>query len=379
MSHEATNWAIKQRGLKPAAKLVLWHLCDRFHPDNGCFPSQETLARDCEMSRSSLNEHLASLEAAALIRREVRRDIATKQQKSTMYRFAFEPDFPCPESGHGEKTVSGNEQEPCPENAESRVRNPDTNLVREPVREPEERERASDSAEERKAMERAFERAWQKWPTSIGDSRPQALNAWMTLSPEERNAAIDETERYVAGVKATGRKMLCSHAVFLREKRWENLPPRTETEKGSFIDAAPFGALWAVARFKQLLSGPKVPFSGFTLLEKSMLANGANEDAMRRDKQAKTGWPQINRMNELASARQGVAVSSKLEALKPHVEPVPVGAERWIEWKTFHERKGWPWMPDPGNQPVVYFPVGGPDGLNEFENAVLGNDHDGSR
>jgi hypothetical protein len=31
MSHEATNWAIKQRGLKPTTKIVLWHLCDRFN------------------------------------------------------------------------------------------------------------------------------------------------------------------------------------------------------------------------------------------------------------------------------------------------------------------------------------------------------------
>ncbi len=39
MSHRATNWAIQQRGLPPAAKLVLWHLCDRHNPDFGCFPS----------------------------------------------------------------------------------------------------------------------------------------------------------------------------------------------------------------------------------------------------------------------------------------------------------------------------------------------------
>ena len=46
MSHAATNWAIQQRGLKPATKIVLWHLCDRFNPDFGCFPTQERLAHD---------------------------------------------------------------------------------------------------------------------------------------------------------------------------------------------------------------------------------------------------------------------------------------------------------------------------------------------
>ena len=68
MSHEATNWAIKQRGLKPTTKIVLWHLCDRFNPDYGGFPSQDRLAEDCEISRSTLNEHLGHLEAEGLLK-----------------------------------------------------------------------------------------------------------------------------------------------------------------------------------------------------------------------------------------------------------------------------------------------------------------------
>lgn len=61
MSHKATLWAIEQRGLKPTTKIMLWHLCDRFNPDLGCFPSQARLAEDCEISRSTLNDHLDRL------------------------------------------------------------------------------------------------------------------------------------------------------------------------------------------------------------------------------------------------------------------------------------------------------------------------------
>lgn len=148
MSHKATNWAVQQRGIKPAAKVVLWHLADRHNPDNGCFPSQELLARDCEMSRSSLNDQLNVLEAAGLIRRVQRYNSDTKRAESTRYILAFEDGMkphetkPCPKSGHG--AVSENESEPCPKNAESRVRNSDSNPVREPVSEPA-RERASGS------------------------------------------------------------------------------------------------------------------------------------------------------------------------------------------------------------------------------------------
>jgi hypothetical protein len=130
MSHRATNWAIQQRGLRPATKLVLWHLCDRHNPDHGCFPSQEMLAVDAEISRSGLNNHLDELERAGLIRRERRIDPTTRKRMSTCYVLAFEDDFrsePCPDSGHG----SG--RKPCPKNPESHVQNLDTNPVREPV------------------------------------------------------------------------------------------------------------------------------------------------------------------------------------------------------------------------------------------------------
>jgi len=131
MSHRATNWAIQQRGLAPATKLVLWHLCDRHNPDYGCFPSQDQLAADAEISRASLNTHLDKLEQAGLIRRERRLDDDTKRQRTTRYFLGFEEDFavkPCPDSGH-ESTP-----EPCPNLAKSRVQNLDTNPVsKEPV------------------------------------------------------------------------------------------------------------------------------------------------------------------------------------------------------------------------------------------------------
>ena len=186
MSHEATNWAIKQRGLKPTTKIVLWHLCDRFNPDYGCFPSQDRLAHDCEISRSTLNDHLGQLEAVGLLRRVPRLDPVTKRQLPTRYILGFEEGFaphdpePCPETGHGflpfgddaesaseiaansafsaepcpeiahgnlQEPVSGFCPDPCPENAESRVRNSDTNPVREPLSKPVKEEEGAQARE----------------------------------------------------------------------------------------------------------------------------------------------------------------------------------------------------------------------------------------
>jgi hypothetical protein len=188
MSHKATLWAIEQRGLKPTTKIVLWHLCDRFNPDFGCFPSQARLAEDCEISRSTLNDHLDRLEAAKLLRRVPRVDPVTKRQMPTRYILGFEDGCaphdpePCPETGHGDwpipcgeafaqgtdnpadpspdighgnppKAVSGFCPDPCPENDESRVRNSDTNLVREPLSKPVKEE---EGAEARAAISDQF-------------------------------------------------------------------------------------------------------------------------------------------------------------------------------------------------------------------------------
>jgi hypothetical protein len=92
MSHDATNWAIKQRGIKPATKVVLWHLCDRYHPDHGCFPSLDTLADDCEMSRRSVQDQLDALQEAGLILVE-KLPRERGQMPRNCYRFSFEDGF----------------------------------------------------------------------------------------------------------------------------------------------------------------------------------------------------------------------------------------------------------------------------------------------
>lgn len=225
MSHEATVWAIKQRGLKPAAKLVLWHLCDRYNPDFGCFPKQELLAADCEMSRSTLNDHLAALEAAGLIRREQRRDPETRKQLPTRYRFAFEADFgspepgdPCPESGHGAVSETG--PEPCPENGESRVRPAGHITSKGTSKGTEEREsaRARDSSwreqdrigefgdpsddgpadDGRSSDGRSLDDMRAAWPGSRQDSQQEITDAWAGLTPAERTAALDGAEGFLA-------------------------------------------------------------------------------------------------------------------------------------------------------------------------------------
>jgi len=106
MSYKATNWAIRQRGLSPVTKLVLLYLCDRHNPDFGCFPSQDQLAADAEISRASLNVHLEKLETTGLISRHRRHAEGSHRRKSTRYVLGFEDDFgasPCPDAGRAQR------------------------------------------------------------------------------------------------------------------------------------------------------------------------------------------------------------------------------------------------------------------------------------
>lgn len=122
MSHEATNWAVKQKGLRPIAKIVLWHLADCHNPVNGCFPTQDYLATEAEVSRASVNRIMGELEKSGVIRREQQIDPETKRQLPTRYRLAFEKDFePLHVEGRVSECDTAPEADPCLKNRQSRV------------------------------------------------------------------------------------------------------------------------------------------------------------------------------------------------------------------------------------------------------------------
>jgi hypothetical protein len=192
MSHKATVWAIQQRGLKPATKIVLWFLCDRHNPDFGCFPTQARLADDAEMSISALNAHLAKLEELGLIYRVRTHDPRTHKRQATRYILGFEEGFPqepTPKSGDGfcgteeeqdpdptpdsgDGAISGFPAKPSPDFAQSHLRNPETNLVREPLSKPVKEE------EDARARDFEFDRFFAELLQALGFAANAALPAW---------------------------------------------------------------------------------------------------------------------------------------------------------------------------------------------------------
>ena len=124
MSHEATNWAFKQKGLKPATKIVLLALADRHNPDHGCFPSKRLLADDCEMSERAVYAHIKALEDAGLINVEEAAQKHRGQYASNRYILGFEADFIQRQNQPSAKSAVGKiEHPPSAKSADDRRQN----------------------------------------------------------------------------------------------------------------------------------------------------------------------------------------------------------------------------------------------------------------
>lgn len=204
---------------------------------------------------------------------------------------------------------------------------------------------ALDRIGEVRAVQRWLKKTHPVWPTYVSDSDGAALKAAMTLSADEREQAGARIADYVLSVKAHGRSKFCTFGVYLSEKRWEKLPPPRLTPAAPEDYAPPFGPVWSAWRIAHLST--------------------AKPDAAG-------AWPAVAALHRNAALRKGHRFGERwhVPAVVGAMEPVPVGSETWRLWEALHVKRGWPWLPDPGAMRVVYFPDGGPDGLDEFLRVV---------
>jgi DNA-binding transcriptional ArsR family regulator len=90
MSHYMTALAMRQTGLKPAAKIVLYWLADHYNGETGdCFPSQKRMAELCEMTDRSVRKQIDVLKQAGLIE-VIERKRPNGSQTSNAYRLKMD-------------------------------------------------------------------------------------------------------------------------------------------------------------------------------------------------------------------------------------------------------------------------------------------------
>ncbi len=287
----------------------------------------------------------------------------------------------------------------------------DTQTVIEPPIEPSEREGAREGdlkdwddpakfGQRVKALEMG--RANNPWPGAIASSTAWALQQFEKLTPEERRMAEERRDAYLAECKAQKVKNVAL-GVYLRDRKFLDVSPLAAKAQAvsAKIPVAPFGPVWAGIRALVLLDGPEpveVPLDvrdrirqTFEVMRRTSEARaiaylhgkgiglGADgelifphdfDQAELRRRVCESGYPRANDLHIQAKNRDRGVAEMRFEALADLCEPVPVGSDLFDEWRAHHEAAGWPFVPDPGQMPVVYFPKGGPEGLHQFEIAA---------
>jgi hypothetical protein len=221
MSHKATNWAVSQRGISPVAKVLLWQLADRHNPDNGCFPDQDTLARDCEISRATVNRNLLDLERVGLVKRVVRHHPVTNRRIPTRYYLAFEDEF---------SAIVGDREPDEPDSAQSDSHVADCDMAIEPSHvSPASETMSHQSAEPcltgethnqsgtskltsnstgkragRAERESDFKKIWKLFPTHPTSSDVKAWDAFERLDDADAALCVRGVEHYASHFREDG-------------------------------------------------------------------------------------------------------------------------------------------------------------------------------
>ena len=201
MSHYMTALAMKQVGLKPATKIVLYWIADHHNGETGqCNPSISRLAKCCEMSRRSVEAHISTLEDKGLVsRRSMRRDQGGKTSNEYTLHI-IQPDAQNLRMGSA-KSAHGDAQN-------LRMKNlGNTNLGKEPTPKPP------------KGGEDGFNAFWAEVPRKVakGNARKAYRSA---LKKAAAQSILDGMKRYSASVKGKDPKYIAHPATWLNGERW---------------------------------------------------------------------------------------------------------------------------------------------------------------
>lgn len=247
MSHEATNWAVKLKGLRPIAKIVLWHLADCHNPTQGCYPTQEYLAEQAEVSRASVNRILAELEHAGIIRRQIRLHPETKRRISTRYLLAFEKDFEPLDVG---ADVTGldmaPEADPCLKNGQSHVSKNAVSMSHSSETQTSNRtsKGTSNPPQPPEIGGHGFADVWKIWPSAHRGRQDNALGAWKQLMKSEQVAAVQLAETVLTAL-IRRKKRIPALVAYLRKRMFADYIDAPEVDGDGYFVIKPGIAEWS--------------------------------------------------------------------------------------------------------------------------------------
>jgi hypothetical protein len=401
MSWKASAWAKEQRLGSPAAKSILLCLGDYAEPERAsCWPSQEQLAADAEVSERTARDWLQRLEDWGLIERQ-RRTGAKGARANDLIVLKLDckvldgterlrgggtesevlpADIAGRSNRQSDADPTGNQCSPTGNQQQPSIEEPSNGTVQGTSQQAQGRER--DGNNDPKKIEEAFWRMVKVWPGQRGLPKDAGLRAFAALSPDDRATAERRFLPWLALLKAQSKDHVHAPSTYFGKRLFDDVPePTAEPAKPAY--APVFGPVWAAIRMRDLVTGAKAE-TPLKAWEERSLNDGTmkmGRETLEKLNRMRGGWPLVNALHLAAETRAlGIhGYGPEEERLGKLCEFVPVGSDVWKAWKVEHEQRGWPWLPDPGSMPGVYFPAGGPAGLEAFEQAVRGNHDAGGR
>ena len=212
MSHYMTALAMKQTGLKPATKIVLYWLADHHNGEtNECFPSHKRLAELCEMTDRSIRTHLEELQSAGLIQIIERKRDNGSQTSNSYNLLLTEADTPRKNFPTLMENIA----------TQPRKNLPTHNLV------------SNNLGNRTNYMFNNFEEIWIIYPKKQGKgaARKSYERSLTKINP---NILFDRIKEYVEAIKGKDIKYIPMLSTWLNQERWDDDVPKSENIDANF-------------------------------------------------------------------------------------------------------------------------------------------------
>lgn len=221
------------------------------------------------------------------------------------------------------------------------------------------RAESGDGAKIRRAALKAFDRWYRSWPAK-DSSHDTAQEAWFALNDDQRAACIDRTPDYIDWVGGA-KKISTWAAVYLRERRWEMLPPKVSSMAPTEV-VKPFGKAGMAYRF-WIMAQPERPHQAPPPMVQRIIDEGGERaiDEIIHRKSAYS-WPRLAELDKKIVEHQPIRVPADMAALGSHFQPAEIDGPVGQAWKQAFRENRLPWLPV--EPKFAYFPPLQADGAD---------------
>lgn len=200
MSHYMTALAMRQVGLKPATKIVLYWIADHHNEATGkCFPSHKRLAQLCEMTDRSIRTHIEFLINAGLLTKHDNYRDNGSQTSNSYELHLMDTETPRKNIPTPLENISDPPQKNLPT-----LNLGNNNLVNEQIN-----------------IELHFDRFYQMYPRKVGKGAAKKA-FFLALKKSSAQKIIDAALEYNKACAGKDKKFIPHPSTWLNQERWDD-------------------------------------------------------------------------------------------------------------------------------------------------------------